>query len=163
MMIGLLMEQGNREGRPVGFWIVVCLISFLAVAGCSDRESRPEEVVEDEMADGRVVHTYVVRGRVTQLPDVNRPERELRIHHEAIDDFKNAAGELTPMAAMEMPFFPAEGVSLADIRAGDIVEFTFEVQWEPSSGVWVTDIRKLSPDTTLELGNAHHGGHGMGD
>ncbi|MCH8114843.1 MAG: copper-binding protein, partial [Chloroflexi bacterium] len=111
-----------------------------------------------------VLHRYTTRGRIAMLPDLTNPTSELRIHHEAIDDFRHGDGSPAPMKSMTMPFPPGPGVSLDGLAIGDVVEFTFEVQWEPTPGMSVTAIRKLPDDTELQFDMAsqdsgEHGDH----
>lgn len=134
----------------------------LGPLGCSDREQGGQAGGEETSA-ARLVHVYHVRGRVVSLPDASDPASELRIYHEAIDDFKNAEGGATPMKAMTMSFPPAPGVSLEGLAAGDPVEFVFEMQWEPTVAMSTTSIKKLAADTVLSIdssggaGDAHTG------
>jgi hypothetical protein len=118
------------------------LLICLFISACSE-ENSPVDSVEP------VVHTYTLKGRIVSLPDPSNPASELSIHHEAIDDFKSSQGELVPMNAMTMSFPPAPGVSLDGFAVGDAVEFVFRVQWEPTSGMSTTSIKKLPHDAPL--------------
>jgi len=122
--------------KCIGVAGMICLL-----VGCSKEAGQSE-------ADA-VIHAYSVRGRIVQLPDSTNPASELRIHHEAIDEFKLTDGSPGPMHAMTMPFPPAKGVSLEGFAIGDVVEFGFEVQWEPSPGMSLTTLKKLPADTPL--------------
>ena len=131
----------------------LCFSLISLVTGCPDASNQSASSSTDsQIAASRMVHTYVVRGKVAQVPVAGKPQSELRIHHEAISDFKNQQGQVSPMPAMEMPFDIAKDVSLQGIAPGDIVEFTLEVQWRPSSGAWITAIRKLPQETRLKVG-----------
>ena len=135
--------------------LVGVFVSCMCLAGCSGEDGGAAPTVE-------VVHTYTVRGRIVSLPSAEDPASELRIHHEAIDTFKSAAGEATPMKAMTMTFPPAEGVSLDGLAVGDAVEFVFRMQWEPVVGMSTTSIKKLPADAVLTIdaeGAAGHGAH----
>lgn len=126
---------------------VVALIGLLL--GCSAEA--------DDSSSQAVIHGYTVRGRIVQLPDPSNPVSELSIHHEAIDDFKLGDGTPEPMRAMTMPFPPADGVSLQGLEVGDVVEFSFEVQWEPSPGMSLTAIKKLPEDAVLGFDESSSG------
>jgi Cu/Ag efflux protein CusF len=119
-------------------------VVFLGLlAGCSGESS--------ESSPDTVVHSYSARGRIVQLPDPSNPASELSIHHEAISDFQLGDGTPAPMGAMTMPFPPKEGVSLQGLSVGDVVEFGFEVQWQPSPGMSLTVINKLPEGTVLDF------------
>lgn len=100
------------------------------------------------------IHT--VRGRIVQLPEPSKPANSLQIHHEPIEHYKRADGSLG-MNAMIMPFTPAKGLDLAGLAAGDIVEFRWEVRSRDKGPSLVTSIRKLPPETPLNLGKAGGG------
>lgn len=144
---------------PCGLFLWLVLAGVL-LGGCSKENS-------EEGTAPAVIHSYTTRGRVAMLPDLTNPTSELRIHHEAIDDFKHGDGSPAPMKSMTMPFPPGPGVSLDGLAVGDVVEFTFDVQWEPTPGMSVTAIRKLPGDTGLQFdvasnGGGDHGGHASG-
>lgn len=96
--------------------------------------------------------TYVVRGTVVDVPDPARATSEFIVHHEAIDTFLNpATGEVVGMGSMEMPFPLAKGLILDGVKAGDIVELTFEDYFKPTRKYQVTKVTKLPPETKLEF------------
>lgn len=101
---------------------------------------------------------YTVRGRVVTLPDPAKPLSEFRVKHEAIDNFVDASGEVVGMGVMEMPFPLAEGVSLEGVEAGDVVEVTFAVWWEPRRHYEATKVVELPGDTELDFGEGGRGG-----
>ena len=115
--------------------------AVLVCAGCPRKPALPPP---DQV--------YTVRGVVTGLPTPDRPASELTIHHEAIPTFVNAEGKVVGMASMEMPFTPAQGVSLKELTLGVPVEFTLEVRWKPRVFSQVTAIRKLPPDLMPDFG-----------
>lgn len=139
---------------PCGLFLWLVLAGVL-LGGCSKEDS-------GEGTAPAVIHRYTTRGRIAMLPDLTNPTSELRIHHEAIDDFRHGDGSPAPMKSMTMPFPPGPGVSLDGLAIGDVVEFTFEVQWEPTPGMSVTAIRKLPDDTELQFDMASQdsGEHG---
>lgn len=97
---------------------------------------------------------YVVRGKVLELPDPNNPVKEFRLHHEAIDNFKNGEGKVVGMSAMEMPFPVKDASLIAGLTVGDIVEVTFEDFYKPTRHYHVTKVTKLAADTVLEFREA---------
>ncbi len=129
------------------------MIALLLAATCLSAPACSKEPADP------VVHTYTVRGEIVSLPDPANPASELRIHHEAIEDFKNNKGESDPMHAMTMTFPPAEDVSLDDLAVGDKVQFVFRVQWAPSYEMGATAIKKLPADTELIFDESDDHGH----
>ncbi len=147
------------------------VLAAAVVAACSD-QTEGEGTGSNENAGPAIIHTYAVKGRIVSLPAPSNPASELRIHHEAINEFKHSDGRPAPMKSMTMPFPPAAGVSLDGFSEGDVVEFTFDVQWEPTPGMSLTAIDKLPADTGLSFEqspgdtggdsgstDAHDGGH----
>lgn len=86
------------------------------------------------------------------IPEPGKPASEFQVHHEAIDTFVGRDGRLVGMSAMVMPFPLGEGVSLDGIAPGDIVEVTFEVNWESDPYFQVTRLTELPPETALVFG-----------
>ncbi|MDX2131888.1 MAG: copper-binding protein [Planctomycetota bacterium] len=119
--------------------VVLVLASFAALAlGACARELPPPD------------QTYTVRGRIDALP---QPPAPLAIHHELIPEFLDRTGKVVGMREMVMDFPDlAPGVSLEGLKAGDPIEFTFEVRWKSDPRARVTRIVRLPDDTTLELG-----------
>lgn len=113
-----------------------------------------------------------VKGRIVALPDPTNPADEgLRIHHEAMPQFKQRNGSMG-MNEMVMRFPIGEGVSLAGFSAGDAVEFDFSVQWDGSPPYYITAIRPLPAGQELDLkaeesddhsGHDHSAPHGQGE
>jgi len=93
--------------------------------------------------------TYTVRGEVETLPTAGDKRTEFRVHHEAIDDFKNSSGKVVGMNAMTMDFPPAKGVDLSNLKKGDKVSLTFSVWWGGSPPWLLMKIEKLPGDTKL--------------
>ncbi len=139
--------------RLAGYGLTVGLMLLgVGLAGCSEGESQPAGA--DTSADQSrqvVVHEYPLRGRVVSLIDETDPASELKIHHEAIDDFKMGDGELSPMGQMVMPFAPGPGETMEGIAVGDAVSFVFEMQWEPAREMRAVDFKKLPADTVLNF------------
>ena len=96
--------------------------------------------------------TYSVRGRIIELPEPGKPQREFKVHHEAIDGFVGADGKVVGMSAMTMAFPPGPGVTLSGLAIGDIVSLTFDVRRSNGRFDWhATRIEKLAADTQLEF------------
>ncbi len=93
--------------------------------------------------------TYTARGQIETLPA--EAGNSLYLHHEAIPSFVTHDGKQSGMMSMTMGFAVAPGVALEGLAKGDKVEFTFAVDWENSPATQITAIRKLPPETTLEL------------
>jgi hypothetical protein len=96
--------------------------------------------------------TYTTRGQVESLPGA--PGGSVKIHHEAIPEFKSKAGTVVGMGSMTMPFMPAEGLDLAGLAPGDLVSFTWEVRWNARPNSRIVKIEKLAPGTTVNFGAA---------
>lgn len=92
--------------------------------------------------------TYTVRGQIKAMPGA---DNTMYIHHEAIPSFVNRTGKAVGMMSMSMPFGVAKGIALDGLAAGDKVEFTFSVDWNADPPTQLTSVRKLPPETTLEL------------
>jgi Cu/Ag efflux protein CusF len=105
--------------------------------------------------------TYRVRGIVKALPE--KSGGMVQVLHEAIPTFKDARGEASGMASMEMPFGMAPTVKLDGIAAGDAIEFTFETRWGDKPPLVITDLSKLPAGTQLKVTGApshdEHEGH----
>ena len=95
--------------------------------------------------------TYTVRGVVEKLPRADGPDRDIYIHHAPIPGFRDEHGQAVGMMSMTMPFPVASGVSLAGIRPGDRVEFTFAVSWKRPVGYQLTRIDKLPAGTVVDF------------
>lgn len=93
--------------------------------------------------------TYTVRGQIETLPAAGG--QSVYVHHEAIPTFVTHDGKQQGMMSMTMGFALAPGVSLDGLAKGDKVDFTFTVDWNASPTTQITSIRKLPPETTLEL------------
>ncbi len=123
---------------------------MFAIASCE--KTQPSSTPSAGSAAPSSVQTYLMRGRIVSLPEAGKPMSQLAIHHEAVPDFVNKDGEKVGMDEMTMPFVPATGVSLVDLKAGDAVEFTLEMRWAPrNSSATLTKIRKLGADEPLHL------------
>jgi Cu/Ag efflux protein CusF len=115
--------------------VTLALLAALA-AGCG-AEPAP---------DGR----HTVRGEIVKLPDP--PGTAIYVRHEAIPDFRDAAGKRVGMSSMTMPFALAPGVELGDLAAGDRIEVDLEVRWDGAGEpLRVTRVARLPAGTRLEF------------
>ncbi len=96
-------------------------------------------------------HAYTVRGEIQQLPDPENPAKSLQIKHENIPEFVNRDGDVVGMAPMIMPFTPAPGLDLSGLSIGDKVRFTFDVDWDGTPPILLTEIAPLPPETELDF------------
>ncbi len=148
-MISASFEVHPRQNRSSmkGFGLLLAVLCLL-VPACTE-ESEPAA------AGDPVVHTYNLRGEIVSLPDPADPASELKIHHEAINDFKDGEGKADPMRAMTMSFSPASDTSLDGLAVGDAVEFEFHMHWSPSVQMQADGFKKLPTGTELNFGEAH--------
>lgn len=94
--------------------------------------------------------THTVRGRVMKLPIAGDPSSSFSLFHEEIADWLRPDGT-RGMGAMVMPFPLASGVSVDDLRVGDIVELSVR-QYKTGPLPYETlSVRKLPADTVLTL------------
>jgi hypothetical protein len=124
--------------RERAFRRTIPILLLLAVAVLGGCRKSPDS--------GRI---YTVRAQVVQLPDPANPGTGLTLSHEAIDDWTSRSGEVMGMDPMSMPFPVGEGVSLAGIQAGDVVEVKLRVDWGGDPEVAITEVRKLPAGTKL--------------
>ena len=96
--------------------------------------------------------TYTLKGRVVTLPADNGGE--IRIAHEAIDDFVGADGSVIGMDAMTMSFVIADGVG-DDLAVGDVIEFDLRVDWSSDDLATVLRAETLPPETEMVFEDAN--------
>jgi len=127
---------------------VASCASLAIVPGCKKAES-PAAAASSIQKD-----TYTVRGLVVQLPDPSNPAAEFNVRHEAIPNFRQQDGKLG-MDVMDMPFPLAPGVDLSNLKIGDKVELTFEVELDLNENKFIryqaTAISVLPPETVLDF------------
>ena len=138
---------------PLFICITVLASCAAVMSGCPKDESdslSAEDQIRAELAQ-EIAHKaeYTVRGQVVSLPTAND---DLMVHHEAIPEYRSAAG--VGMDVMTMPFPLGEGVSLEGVEPGDKVSITFSVDykvgWSPI-GYRVIAIEELPADTELDF------------
>lgn len=100
-----------------------------------------------ESPPAEAARTYTVRGRVVTPPADD--DGEIRLTHEAIDDFVSADGEVVGMDAMTMTFPLAGGIDAAALAVGDVVEFDLRVDWTSEPPAVVTRLDPLPAGTEL--------------
>lgn len=138
-----LIHQG-----PTVIRVVLCVMAMLgvvtvfSVGGCGGSGGTASGQSYD--------HIYVVRARVTQLPD-GSPGGQFMAHHETIPDYISTNGSVG-MQHMIMPFTVVDDAVLGGIVVGDIVEITFGETHRPRVSQGVIAIRRLPADTVLDLG-----------
>jgi len=149
------MIRRIRRTVPTPYLVALAAV-LLASLACGGRS---------EPADQGPVQSYTVRGEVVAVPGGGGPTDQLRIHHEAVPDFVGIDGDVVGMSAMTMPFPTADSVDVASLAPGDKVEFTLDVRWEGTPGYQISQLRKLPPDTQLELNkvDSDHDDMGSGD
>lgn len=119
-----------------------------------DAGSGGPDAADVDAADDPGARTYRVRGEVTAVPDPADPLSDLRIRHEAIDDFVGIDDEVVGMSSMTMPFPVAPQVPVADLAVGDKVAFTLAVDWDGEPAYQITEIEELPAGTELEFRKA---------
>jgi Cu/Ag efflux protein CusF len=134
------MKTSTVRGKTL-LTILLFTLPPLLAAGCSGRSGTRN-----------TGHTYTVRALVEELPG---PTNGLNLTHEAIDDWRGRSGEVTGMSTMTMPFPLADGVSLAGIERGDVVEIQLHVDWEQDLAVQITALRELPRGTRLDFREAN--------
>lgn len=142
-----------------GALLATALVSVLLIGGCPSNDSAGSSssttAAKSIMPAAAASETYTVRGEVFELPEKGKPQREFKVHHEAIDNFVDSEGKVVGMNAMTMAFPPGDGVSISDLSLGDKIELTFSVWRTDKSLDWfATKIVKLPADTQLTFGKA---------
>ncbi len=146
--------------------LALTLSATLPLAACADR-SQPAGAAPQSQPDAHANAPHPdlytgIRGQITELPVAGDPSRELKIHHEQIEEFKTKDGTVNVSAAgvrgmgsMTMPFPTAADLSLEGLSVGDKIEFDFAVNWGGTTGAsWeVTRIEKLPADTEIDFTN----------
>ena len=107
------------SGAPTGATLLLFAVAF--IGGCGGTEKQEASVPPK---------SYAMRGMVRQMSEPDVEERQIWIHHEAVDDFVDIRGDTVPMDAMTMPFHLAESVDLTGVDPGDKVGFRLDVDWK---------------------------------
>ncbi len=132
-----------RTSRFVKSLLAAAVAALIAPSvGCNG-----DDAADPDDGDGDT-STYTTRGEIEGLP--GDEGGTVQIFHEEIPDFVDREGETTGMAAMSMPFGVADDVALDDVDRGDLIEFTFEVDWDESPALTVTSLELLPEDTEID-------------
>lgn len=142
-----------RAGFSPAFLTVLASAALAAWAtaslGCQPASSGPGATSSPTAADttSPTARSYTVRGVVLRAATDGR---EWQIHHEALPEFVGIDGKVEPMDAMVMPF-PIDAQVAGDLRVGDKIRFTFQVDWQGSPPLLVTRWERLPADTRLSF------------
>ncbi len=136
------------KNNPV-LTIACILLGIIALGGCGESKAPAEG---DDL-----IQRYIVRGRVVAVKDEGKA---LSIHHEAIPQFVHVTGKADGMEEMVMDFTFGEGVTAEGVAVGDPVSFTMAVRWKPKASYWIENIKKLPPNTELNLTEKPQSGAG---
>ena len=120
--------------RPGLSVLTLSIVLVFTAAACSNGEPAPEPP-EPETAE---VQTFVVRGIFARA---EKEGQAMHVRHEEIPGF---------MASMAMNFRLDNAVEIAGLEYGDKIEFTLVVD---DIDLLARDIKKLPPETELDLGN----------
>jgi Cu/Ag efflux protein CusF len=88
------------------------------------------------------IFTYRVKGVVKVLPGKGTASNEILVKHEPIPDYRDEAGNIVGMAAMTMPFYLAQGVTLESVAVGDEVDMVLEQRLKPRFTEQVVSLKK---------------------
>ena len=132
---------------------VLCGVVVVGASGCK-QAAPPAPLSEGRMTYLRPLtaaeYTYTTRGVVTGLP--GRGTLYVQVHHEAIADFVNKAGENVGMKEMIMDMPNATpDVKVDALAIGDKVSMTFEVRYKSDPRMVITKMEKLDGGTVLDL------------
>lgn len=143
---------------PASIWALTLLSASLlatGLAGCArDSDDETPEQATQSAAEAVRTDLYVVRGEVRRVPNPSDPAAEFVVRHEAIPHYRASGGKLG-MNTMAMPFPVAAGLSLDEVKVGDKVEVTFEVEYNVEQdrpiAYRATLVQKLPDDTQLDF------------
>jgi hypothetical protein len=131
--------------------IVLALIAIACGGGAADDPGDPGSAAT---APGAQADRYAVRGEVVSLPASPDSGTGFYVRHEAIDDFKDADGNVVGMDAMTMQFPLSDPSLLEGVAVGDKVELVYLVDWHGGTMQDVGAVTLLSPDVELEFREA---------
>lgn len=141
-------------GRMIRLGVFFLAPLLLAGVGCEQSPGGASSTAGEKKNPDRgpPSATYVVRGKVAQIPVPGRPQTSFQVHHEAIDDFKDHTGKVIGMNAMVMEFPLEPGVSIKDLAIGDAIELEFAVWWTDEVADWhMTRWSRLPADAAIEF------------
>jgi len=117
--------------------LIAVLISLVA---CSAGETPASQAV-----------AYTVKGRLQVVEPATNGWGVLRIHHEAIADFRDQSGAQVGMSAMTMAFAYGPGVDPAKLTVGGPVKMVFDMDYQRSPKLLIRSIETLPLDAVLKL------------
>jgi Cu/Ag efflux protein CusF len=127
---------------------VALSIALVGSFACSKSEKAGSEKASADKAGTKSANaSYTVRAMVK-----GKAASSVMLHHEAIPDFVNASGEKAPMMSMSMKFGLKDATIAAEVKPGDKVSVTFEVDWNKKPAVIANKFEKLPEETELDLG-----------
>lgn len=94
---------------------------------------------------------YTVKGRLEAVEPATNGWGILRIHHEAIADFRDESGAKVGMGVMTMPFAYGPGVDPAKLSVGGPVKMVFDMDYQRSPKLMIKSIEALPKGTSLTL------------
>lgn len=136
-------KAAPRRHRPLrrSLFGSPCLVALLCLpmtlAACGETTPPPPPDV------------YTSRGVIRQLPANGAAKPEIFIQHEEIAEFRDQNGDVVGMESMAMPFPIDASATWNDLRVGDKIAFTFEMQWHGGHPLRLTEWQILSADTRL--------------
>ncbi len=171
-----MWQQIGSAHQHLGPWprLAALLLLCMVIPGCSAPTTQEEKAPEEAEASQA---TYRVEGKVRRLPKEGSPRQEVLIAHGALPNFRDRDGEVVGMEAMTMSFPLADTAMLDGLAVGDRIDFEFQVDWEGTPPLVVTQLEKLPPaadtdetgseagqssgeETTEEAEGSHDGDHG---
>ncbi len=130
---------------PARKYALFLAVSTLLLNACASREP----------AAPREIETYTVRGVMIDRPETPRPGSTILVRHEPIDNFVDIHGKTVGMDSMAMPFPIADPQIIEGLSPGDLIEMTFELDWDADKApLQVITVVPLAPGTKLEFGKA---------
>lgn len=147
-------REKSTPAKDVGMqrtqiWRVILagvLAAGTGVLGACDRKAAPAGAAAGEVA------TYTTRGKVEAIVRHPGATPMVKVHHEAIAEFKDRRGTVIGMKEMVMEFPAGPGVSFDGLKVGDLVRIEFAVDWNKTPYHYATAITTLPAGTALTLG-----------
>ncbi|MCB9800263.1 MAG: copper-binding protein [Candidatus Omnitrophica bacterium] len=116
--------------------VFVCVLAPFLFSSCAKPAETPH---------------YSVRAVVAEINLNEGQNGQLKLLHEAIPDFRNAAGNIVGMQSMIMKFDLSPEVSAGELALKDKVAIQFDVNWYKNPRLVITQLEKLDADTVLDL------------
>jgi len=138
--------------------LTAAVLAFASV-GCDDgqpAEPTPDQGVPSQ-DPGPADQSYTTRGTIQQLSLNDGRTRSVAIYHEPIPEFVNRQGKVEGMPAMSMTFTVLDEALLEGLDPGDRIEFGFEVRWDASPQLLLTDVEVLAEAEADDEGESPDG------